>query len=100
MFPICSLAYNLVRSLMAKAAEKAGIEPREISFAGAVQTVNAFAPVLAMTDQVDRPGLLDILLRTIARHRVGVNAAPSPSVTAKEAGAAIVCGLFTDVPAE
>ena len=65
------LAYNLVRSLMAKAAEKAGIDPREISFAGAVQTVNAFAPVLAMADQVDRPGLLDILLRTIARHRVG-----------------------------
>src|SRR5207302_9549332 len=40
------LAYNLVRGLMAEAADRAGIEPREVSFAGAVQAVNAFAPVL------------------------------------------------------
>src|SRR5678816_2423412 len=40
------LAYNLVRTLMGEAAQRAGIEPREVSFAGAVQTLNAFAPVL------------------------------------------------------
>src|SRR2546426_11236167 len=33
------LAYNLVRTLMARAAEQEGVEPREGSFAGAVQTV-------------------------------------------------------------
>ena len=65
------LAYNLIRSMMARAAEKAGVEPREISFAGTIQTVNAFAPMLAMASQVDRAGLLESLLRTIARHRVG-----------------------------
>lgn len=65
------LAYNLVRTLMARAAEQAGIEPREVSFAGAVQTLNAFAPVLELADPADRPRLLEILLRTIARHRVG-----------------------------
>jgi hypothetical protein len=65
------LAYNLIRALMARAAEEAGIEPREVSFAGAVQTVNAFAPVLQLAAPADRPRLLEILLRIIARHRVG-----------------------------
>jgi len=65
------LAYNLIRTLMAQAAELAGIEPREVSFAGAVQTVNAFAPMLELASPADRPRLLEILLRIIARHRVG-----------------------------
>jgi hypothetical protein len=65
------LAYNLIRTLMARAAERAGIQPREVSFAGAVQTVNAFAPVLELAGPADRPRLLDILLRIIVRHRVG-----------------------------
>jgi hypothetical protein len=65
------LAYNLVRTLMARAAEQAGIEPRQVSFAGTLQTLNAFAPVLALADRADRPRLLEILLKAIARHRVG-----------------------------
>jgi hypothetical protein len=65
------LAYNMIRTLMAQAAEQAGIEPREVSFAGALQTVNAFAPMMEMADEADRQRLLEILLRTIARHRVG-----------------------------
>jgi hypothetical protein len=65
------LAYNLVRATMAVAAEQAGIEPREVSFAGAVQTINAFAPVLELADARDVPRLWRILLRAIARHRVG-----------------------------
>jgi hypothetical protein len=65
------LAYNLVRALMARAAEQEGIEPREVSFAGAVQTVNAFAPLLQVADERDLPRLWEILLRAIARHRVG-----------------------------
>jgi len=65
------LAYNMIRTLMAQAAEKAGIEPREVSFAGAVQTVNAFAPTIELADETDRERLMEILLRTIARHRVG-----------------------------
>jgi hypothetical protein len=65
------LAYNLIRTLMAKAADQAGIEPREVSFAGTVQAVNAFAPVLELADKQDLPRLWEILLRIIARHRVG-----------------------------
>lgn len=65
------LAYNLIRGLMAQAAEQAGIEPREVSFTGAVQTVNAFAPVLELADPQDLPRLYQILLRAIPRHRVG-----------------------------
>ena len=35
------LAYNLVRTVMAEAAQRAGIKPRQLSFAAAVQTINA-----------------------------------------------------------
>jgi hypothetical protein len=65
------LAYNLIRGLIARAAQQAGIEPRQVSFAGAVQTLDAFAPVLALAQPQDLPRLLEILLRAIARHRVG-----------------------------
>ena len=65
------LAYNLVRGLMAAAAEQAGIEPRQVSFAGALQTINAFGPILELADPDDLPRLFQILLRAIARHRVG-----------------------------
>ena len=40
------LAYNLVRVLMAQAARACGALPREVSFTGAVQTFNAFWPLL------------------------------------------------------
>ena len=36
------LAYNLVRSVMAKAANLAGISPRQLSFKGALQLLRAF----------------------------------------------------------
>jgi hypothetical protein len=65
------LAYNLIRTLMAQAAEQEGIEPREVSFAGALQVVNAFAPVLQRADEKDLPRLSKIVLRIMARHRVG-----------------------------
>lgn len=65
------LGYNLIRAKMAEAAEREGIQPREVSFAGAVQTINAFVPVLRMARRKDLPRLWDILLRAMARHRVG-----------------------------
>ena len=39
------LAYNLIRTIMAQAATKHGIEPRSISFKGTIQTLEAFQPV-------------------------------------------------------
>ena len=65
------LAYNLVRAAMAEAAQRAGVEPREVSFAGAVQIIDASAPVLQLADPSDLPRLWRILLTAIARHRVG-----------------------------
>jgi hypothetical protein len=65
------LAYNLIRTLIVEAAEQEEIEPREVSFAGAVQAVNAFAPVLALADGADLPRLWQVLLRVVARSRVG-----------------------------
>ena len=47
------LAYNLIRTVMAQAAAKHGIEPRSISFKGAVQTLEAFQPVIALRGEDD-----------------------------------------------
>jgi Transposase DDE domain len=65
------LAYNLLRTVMAMAAGEHGIEPREVSFAGAKQAVTAFAPKLEAARPECRPALIDALLRVIAYHRVG-----------------------------
>jgi IS4 transposase len=67
------LAYNLIRTIMAQAASTHGIEPRSISFKGAIQTLQAFQPLLAQQGEND-PGLCqDVyqqLLEAIATHRV------------------------------
>src|SRR5947209_1675096 len=42
------LAYNLIRTVMAQAAMRRGAEPRSISFKGAVQTLEAFQPLIAL----------------------------------------------------
>jgi hypothetical protein len=65
------LAYNLLRTVMAVAAAESGIEPREVSFAGAKQAVTAFAPKLEAARPCDRPALIDALLAVVAYHRVG-----------------------------
>ena len=65
------LVYNLIRKVMAQAAAKHGLDPRTLSFKGALQTLNAFAlPLLTCA----APSLLDVidaLLEAIVRHRVG-----------------------------
>ena len=65
------LAYNLLRTVMAVAAAEAGIEPREISFKGAKQVVTAFAPKIEAARPEERARLIDVMLTTIAYHRVG-----------------------------
>lgn len=67
------LAYNLIRTIMAQAANKHHLEPRAISFKGAVQTLEAFQPLIAMQDDRDgehRLHLYQQLLDAIATHRV------------------------------
>ena len=41
------LAYNLVRAIMAMAAEKTGLPPRAFSFTRVRKVMNAFAPLIA-----------------------------------------------------
>jgi hypothetical protein len=67
------LAYNLIRTVMAQAAVTHGMEPRAISFKGAMQTLEAFQPMLerhADEDSAHRTHLYQSLLRAIATHRV------------------------------
>jgi Transposase DDE domain len=68
------LAYNLIRTAIAQAASKHSIDPRSISFKGALQTLEAFQPVIALRGQNDaafRRDLYQRLLDAIASHRVG-----------------------------
>ncbi len=67
------LAYNLIRTIIAQAATTHGIEPRSISFKGAIQTLEAFQPLIAIQGQRDsefRTSLYQRLLDAIAIHRV------------------------------
>jgi hypothetical protein len=67
------LAYNLIRTVMAQAATKHGLEPRSISFKGAVQTLEAFQPVIALRGEHSaafRRAVYGHLLDAIASHRV------------------------------
>jgi hypothetical protein len=67
------LAYNLIRTVMAQAAAKHGVLPRSISFKGAMQTLEAFQPLLELGIAYDAAGRLRLcqeLLDAIATHRV------------------------------
>jgi hypothetical protein len=65
------LAYNLLRTIMAVAANENDIEPRKVSFKGAKQALTAFAPKIEAARPEDRGSLIDAMLTTIAYHRVG-----------------------------
>jgi len=68
------LAYNLIRTVMAQAASEYGIQPRTISFKGAMQTLEAFQPVIDLKGRCNtgfRQDLYEQLLLCIATHRVG-----------------------------
>ncbi len=66
------LAYNLIRTIMAQAASQHELQPREISFKGTVQTLEAFQPLISFKgkDATFRQQLYLQLLEAIAAHRV------------------------------
>ena len=67
------LAYNLIRTIIAQAASKHDIDPRSISFKGAIQTLEALQPVIAIQGQRDsllRLRIYNQILDAIATHRV------------------------------
>ena len=68
------LAYNLIRTVMAQAAATHDLSPRSISFKGAMQTLEAFQPLLehqAGQGRAHRVRLYQDLLRAVATHQVG-----------------------------
>jgi DDE family transposase len=65
------LAYNLIRIVMAQAAQEAGLLPMEVSFKGALQTLNAFAALLLSAPAAALEELCRRLREAVARHRVG-----------------------------
>jgi hypothetical protein len=65
------LAYNLIRAVMAEAAEGANLRPREVSFKGALQTLTAYRVLVEQAACNALPALYDSLLTAIANHVVG-----------------------------
>jgi hypothetical protein len=63
------LAYNLIRETAAAAARQHRVLPRQVSFMGSVQTINAFATYLPLCG--NRQELWDAMLTAIATLRVG-----------------------------
>jgi Transposase DDE domain len=64
------LAYNLIRKVQAQAGLRKGISPRQLSFAGTRQALQAFRWVLLLAHD-RRSLLLGCLLDVVAQHRVG-----------------------------
>jgi len=64
------LAYNLIRTVMAQAAQQHNLEPRQISFKGTVQTLIAFAPQLLVARPETLPELAHRILAALAQHQV------------------------------
>jgi DDE family transposase len=63
------LGYNLIRRAMALAALQSGAQPWQVSFKGALQTVNHFLPTLGSSASLD--AWCAALLSAIATHLVG-----------------------------
>jgi hypothetical protein len=63
------VAYNLIRQLLAAAAQRAGIEPWTVSFKGALQTITNLLPLLATT--ISTANWCAALLNAIGTHIVG-----------------------------
>lgn len=68
------LAYNLLRTIIAQAAVRHSIEPRTISFKGALQTLEAFRPLITFQDRRGPACRLELygrMLDAVVAHRVG-----------------------------
>ena len=65
------LVYNLIRKVMAQAAVQHRLDPRTLSFKGALQTLNAFALPLLTCSMAQLPVVIGELLTAIIHHRVG-----------------------------
>jgi hypothetical protein len=67
---VALLAVNLLRGHLAEAARRSGLRPRDLGFTGAIQTLNAFSPLLRRSSPAALPTLYDRFLSALATHRV------------------------------
>jgi Transposase DDE domain len=65
------LAYNLIRTVMADAAQRRDCQPREISFKGTLQTLAAYRPQVETAPADALANLYEEVLYAVASHRVG-----------------------------
>lgn len=65
------LGYNLVRQALAQASREAGVCPRQLSFAGGVQTLNAFRWFLQCSVGASLERACQMLYVALGTHRVG-----------------------------
>ena len=65
---ICAI--NIVRIIMLQAAAASGVDVMRISFVGAVRTIIAFAPALALRPVWQLPTIYEAMLKEIASHLV------------------------------
>lgn len=65
------LAYNLIRAVMAQAAQEHEVQPWTISFKATLQTLNAFALALLTCSKKTLPELMATMWQAIVQHRVG-----------------------------
>jgi Transposase DDE domain len=65
------LGYNLIRGIQAEAARSQGVLPRQLSFAGALQTVTALRELLTWLEGERRAGVVRALGAAVCQHRVG-----------------------------
>ncbi len=65
---ICAI--NIIRMIMLEAAAAGGVDQIRISFVGAIRTIIAFAPSLALRSMWQLPMIYEAMLREIASHLV------------------------------
>jgi hypothetical protein len=65
------LAYNLIRTVMAQAAQRRGSSSREISFKTTLQILLAFQPYFLNAQKSELSQLYEVMLSAIAEHSVG-----------------------------
>jgi hypothetical protein len=66
------LIYNVIRTVMAQAARAQSLRPEDLSFTGALQTINSFLPEMrAVSMATDAQVLWEVLLWAVGEHRVG-----------------------------
>ena len=63
------LAHNLIRRAMALAAFDTGLEPWQVSFKGALQTLHHFLPLFGLSTNVNT--LCEVFVHSMAAHIVG-----------------------------